>query len=403
MENVRKTSNEGTKLSPKKYGAGQQNTKQYPQVEVNVQQGLCRWYNLLTSEFYQLSNDNSFFPEPNATHVYLSLKEELKNIPSLLMDELSNSNNLNDTGQYIRLVQVLLVNISDNLFCKANETELLCKETDRVLQFLQNFFYQYFDNNFRLPQFSIKQFKQELELKLVYWKIRLNESPLIDAIKEDLEDKMVAGEQALTFHQRDYLKTIFAKAESATSVLKETFLKELLQYYNFNFPSFIEFEIQTIRSKIKDDATCDQKIALLYDELHTTNNTKCKAIVCFELATPSVKQQISTWITQEIRNQELIKNKKPEKEFVLDSESRIQTSFSVAKLAVLIRLLVVDKIIINKSVAPMLRTVTKLFTTLQKDEISFGSLETKYHAPDKATLNTMKEMMLKWVGILGKL
>jgi hypothetical protein len=72
-------------------------------------------------------------------------------------------------------------------------------------------------------------------------------------------------------------------------------------------------------------------------------------------------------------------------------------------LAVLIRLLVVAKFIITRQVAPMLRLVSKIFTILQKDEIPFGSLETKYHAPDKNTINIMKEMLQKWVGIMGKL
>lgn len=51
----------------------------------------------------------------------------------------------------------------------------------------------------------------------------------------------------------------------------------------------------------------------------------------------------------------------------------------------------------------MNRTICLETSTLQKDEISFGSLETKFHAPDKATLNTMKEMLGKWVNILIRL
>ena len=63
----------------------------------------------------------------------------------------------------------------------------------------------------------------------------------------------------------------------------------------------------------------------------------------------------------------------------------------------------IDKIIVNRTVAPMLRTVAKMFTTLQREEISFGSLETKYHAPDKATIDVMKDMLHKWIHILAKL
>ena len=69
----------------------------------------------------------------------------------------------------------------------------------------------------------------------------------------------------------------------------------------------------------------------------------------------------------------------------------------------LLRLLVFDKIIIIRTVAQMLRVAAKIFSTLQKDNISFGSLETKYHAPDKTTINAVKDMLLRWINILGKL
>jgi hypothetical protein len=45
----------------------------------------------------------------------------------------------------------------------------------------------------------------------------------------------------------------------------------------------------------------------------------------------------------------------------------------------------------------------KIFTTLQKEDISFGSLETKYHAPDKTTINAVRDILFKWINILGKL
>ena len=37
--------------------------------------------------------------------------------------------------------------------------------------------------------------------------------------------------------------------------------------------------------------------------------------------------------------------------------------------------------------APMLSVAAKIFTILQKEGVSFGSLETKYLKPDNATIN----------------
>jgi hypothetical protein len=118
---------------------------------------------------------------------------------------------------------------------------------------------------------------------------------------------------------------------------------------------------------------------------------------------PSLKEQVNGWIDEEVKfleNGNLIEKIE---NGVAENEHKINTSLSVAKLALLIKLLVVDKIIINRTVAPMLRIIAKLFTTLQREDISFGSMETKYHAPDKATISAVRDMLFKWINILNKL
>ena len=80
----------------------------------------------------------------------------------------------------------------------------------------------------------------------------------------------------------------------------------------------------------------------------------------FENNKPHLKKQIADWITEEIKHIQQKSKRASDKDVIIDPELKIQTSLSVAKLAVLIRLLVVDKIIINRTVAPMLKTVSRL-------------------------------------------
>ena len=158
-----------------------------------------------------------------------------------------------------------------------------------------------------------------------------------------------------------------------------------------------------LRTELQNIPRCADRVTFLQDMLVIAAQRKLKSGTSFDSNQPSVKRQLIEWINAEMKRLELIDKNATNSDFQINPENKIQTTLSVAKLAVLIRLLVVDKIIINPTIAPMLKTVSKLFTTLQKDDISFGSLETKYHAPDKATLNMMKEIMQKWVGILGKI
>jgi hypothetical protein len=370
---------------------------------ITVQQALCKWYTLFNVEANYKSANDWIFPELPQEDLLNSLQTDIELVPSVLMDEFISNSLIQDKQQYIRLVQALLINLSDCLYLKQDEFGSVCNQIEATLQFIQNFFYQQFDLDGWLTQFSLCQFCKCSKLKLEYWQIKLNDSLLIDALKECLSDKYISPENNITYRKISYLNYLLKEIESATSVISENYVREVFIYNNFNSDCFINYEIELIQTEVRKFTTNLDAISFLLSEEGRIGKLKMKSGISFDNQQPSIKKQLSDWITEERKQLKFKDRKAADKDLLLDPESKVQTSLSVAKLAVLIRLMVVDKVIINKSVAPMLRTVTKLFTTLQKDEISFGSLETKYHAPDKSTLNTMKEMMQKWVGILGKL
>jgi hypothetical protein len=369
---------------------------------LTVQQALSKWYGFFKTDSYRKEFIESLFENLKSESILKSLQADLELIPGLLMDELINNTAILDKRQYIRLVQALLINLSDSL-PESEMHEQLCNEAETVLQFMQNFLYQNFDFDFKVSVYYLIHLQNSISLKLEYWKIKLLQSPLIDVLQECINEKFATPENYLSFRKVNYLKNIFRQIESSTTVINETFVRELFINYNFNSTGFVDYETNLIKNKINVENSTDVNIALLKTEQFRIAQLKDRPGVGYELNQPTVKKQLTDWVIEKIRNEELTNLKRKDKDLQIDPESKIQTSLSVAKLAVLIRLLVTDKIIINKSVAPMLRTIAKLFTTLQKDDISFGSMETKYHAPDKATLNIMKEMLQKWVMIVGKL
>lgn len=372
-------------------------------IKISVQQALCKWYNLFNRDEHLKINSNWLFPEISQEDLLNSLITDIELVPSVLMDEFISYSFIQDKQQYIRIVQALLINLSDCLFLREDDYSPVCNQVENALQFIENFFYQQFDTHSRVTKFRLCQFCDCSKLKLEYWQIKLNRSALLDALEECLSSELISPESNITYRKINYLKYLLREIGSATTAVSENYVRKLFIYNNFNSNCFINYEIELVQSVITKLQTNQEAISFLQSEQGRIAKLKMKSGISFDYEQPSIKKQLSDWINEEIKQLELKNRKAADKDLLIDPESKIQTSLSVAKLAVLIRLLVVDKIIINKNVAPMLRTVAKLFTTLQKDEISFGSLETKYHAPDKTTLNTMKEMMQKWVGILGKL
>lgn len=366
----------------------------------NSSEALYKWYN-----YFKAGNTNThlLFTGPNETEVTLSFKKDMEFFPSVLMDEMNSNNFQYDRANYTHLLQALLTNISDAVFDKSEEHLELCQLLENNIQFLQNFYYEYFNTESRLTMYAFSQFTECYQLKIDYWKIKLPGSSLLLVFEDCFAKKLEATEDVLTYKKLSYLKNLLQQVETATIVLSENYIRDLLIYYNFNSTYFIEYETEKLKEKIIDCTSNAEMTANLQTEFARIENVKTKLGCSYHASEHSVKRQLQDWVIAEIKKMELQDRKAADKDLQIDAESKIQTSLSVAKLAVLIRLLVADKIIINKSVAPMLRTVARLFTTLQKDEISFGSLETKYHAPDKNTINIIKEMLQKWVALTGKL
>lgn len=371
--------------------------------KITVQQALCKWYHLLNGKINVYPVSGSIFTGVSENQLLQSLQTDLEIAPSLLMEEFISHPAIFNKEQYIRLVQALLVNISNILFEKQNDCNAACISLQTVLNFIQNFFYQYFDLDGSLPKFNALQLHEVMNCKFKNLYSQITQPKLLNVLQECILDKITATENTISYRQVNYLHHLIQQFENVSLVNSENYTQEICVYNNFNAAGFTDYEIELIKIRLDEIDTYDEAISFLQAEQIRIARLKIKSGIFFSPHNPTVKKQLLDWVTEEIKQHELKNKKANDKDLLIDTESKIQTSLSVARLAVLIRLLVVDKIIINRTVAPMLKTVSKLFTTLQKDEISFGSLETKYHAPDKSTLNVMKEMLHKWLTILGKL
>ncbi|MBP6023903.1 hypothetical protein [Ferruginibacter sp.] len=380
-----------------------QDGESFSGAKLSVQQALGKWYFILSKGLDNPSHKEHIFPELLENELFNSLQTDVEYIPSLLMEEFIGGTLVFDKGQYIKLVQALLRNISDEVFDKAEEHSNVCTQIETTLGFIQNFFYEYFDFDSRITKFQFREISRCLKMKVDYLLLKLNNGNLLQAFYQAITEQCTFQEIDVTYRQLGYLQNIIQEIEAGSPSVSESVIRNSLYYNNFNANCFAEYEIGLIKEQAENAESDTACILVLQHQLNLISQIKVKPTTCFDNKKASLKKIIADWITDEIKHLQQKNKQVSGKDILIDPELKIQTSLSVAKLAVLIRLLVVDKIIINRTVAPMLKTVSKLFTTLQKDEISFGSLETKYHAPDKNTVSVVKEMLQKWVALTGRL
>ena len=379
---------------------------------------LDKWNTIINGKLNPLNTNDDFSDAESVQLMVNESEEDQQTIRSMLIEDLIEKPNVMDKEQYVKVNQTFLIRILDKLFAYSqikplNENILLLYNTisqhlQSTLDFVEDFFNNYFDHNEKVPEPYIsiakecikKQLKQ---LKHIVSKQESTDTFLTNLVLDSIQHLLEAESIVITYNRLSYHKMLLNELLSQKVMQSTQSIKEALYYLNYNEDNFITYEYEWLKELTSELPTNQEKIAALRFEQKKINQLPLKPNCCYNPNMPSLKDQINGWIDEEVKFLENIQL--PEK--VLDKlneiEDKIHTSLSVAKLAVLLRLLVVDKIIINRTVAPMLRVAAKIFTTLQTDDISFGSLETKYHAPDKATINAVRDMLFKWINILSKL
>jgi len=379
---------------------------------------LDKWNTMFNDKLNPLNTNDDLLTTEAAQLVINESEEDQQTIRSMLIEDLIEKPNVMDKEQYVKVNQTLLIRILDNLFAYSqikplNENVLLLYNTisqhlQSTLDFVEDFFNNYFDHNEKVPESYISIAKENIkkqvkQLKHTVSKQESNDPFLTNIVLDSIQHFLGAESIVITYSQLSYHETLLNELLSQKVMQSTQSIKEALYYVNYNEENFITYQFEWLKELTNELQANREKVVSLRFEQKNINQLPLKPGCCYNPNMPSLRNQINGWIDEEVKFLENIQLPEKGTNKLNENEDKIHTSLSVAKLAVLLRLLVVDKIIINRTVAPMLRVAAKIFTTLQTDDISFGSLETKYHAPDKATINAVRDLLFKWINILGKL
>ena len=379
---------------------------------------LDKWNTIINGRLNPL-NTNDDLSDAEAVQLVINESEEdQQTIRSMLIEDLIEKPNVMDKEQYVKVNQTLLIRILDKLFAYSqtrplNENILLLYNTisqhlQTTLDFVEDFFNNYFDYNEKVPEPYISIAKENIkkqvkQLKHIVSKQENTDTFLINLVLDSIQHLLGTESIVITYSRLSYYKMLLNELLSQKVMQSTQSIMDALYYLNYNEDNFITYEYEWLKGITTELPTNQEKIDALRFEQKKINQLPLKPNCCYNLHMPSLKEQINSWIDEEVKFLENVKFPEKAADKLNENEDKIHTTLSVAKLAVLLRLLVIDKIIINRTVAPMLRIAAKIFTTLQTDDISFGSLETKYHAPDKATINAVKDILFKWINILNRL
>ncbi len=378
---------------------------------------LCKWEKLIAT--LNPSNPNSRNLSADCIQNLINQsEEEQESVRTSLIEGILDRAMVIDKQQYVQVNQAILIRLIDKIY-SYKQKDGLCPilltayntinhHLETTLEFIEDFFRNYFDRNERVPLACLLTSIQELSRQIDILKETFESNEgidfrltniLINNFKRFCVQKIPGATYKELLYQKDLINELLAHK----MLESEVSIKEALFYFNFNDNDYISYVYYKLNALEESLSTKAEKVAALRLEQKNINQLAIKLNCCLCCTMPSLKEQVNHWLEEEIKFLETDLAVEKIHKTDIEAEDKIQTSLSVAKLALLIRLMVADKIVTNRVVAQILRVIIKMFTTINKENISFGSLETKYHNPDRGTINAVKDMLFRWINILNKL
>ena len=257
-----------------------------------------------------------------------------------------------------------------------------------------------------MPYFSASIDERCRKLELLKGALEANadiDRRLGTILNRNFENFCLGGKTSATYNELYYQRNLMNELLTDATLTTEIFIREVLFFFHFNGDDYVAYLFHNFTALTEHLATRREKIAALRFEQKTINQLRTKLNTILNSNMPSLKEQVNQWIEEEIKFLESDITNAAITKTENETDDKIHTSLSVAKLALLLRLMVIEKVIVNRVVAQVLRITARTVTTLQAENIAFGSLETKYHNPDRGTISAVKDMLFRWINILNKL
>lgn len=206
------------------------------------------------------------------------------------------------------------------------------------LDFIEDFFGNYFDHNAKLPEAILSTTKEDLKKQVLRLKITILKQENIDpslfifiseCINHLLNDKSIK----ITYNQLSYLKYLLYELLNKRIALSSNIIIETFYFLNFNEDNFITYEYEWLNHLLENTTSNKEKIAVLRYEQKKINQLPVKLYSCFNPDMPSLKEQINRWIDEEVKYLQNVELPQKNSEQSNENEEKIHTTLFVAKLA----------------------------------------------------------------------
>jgi len=369
------------------------------------------WLDLLITVTLNPSNtDVSVITQEQAEHIETRLREETLRLQSLMMkSQVFSINKENEIDLLIKQYHDSLIALLDQTIKNQqltapkektiqNLNEAILTNIDKLFSFLETRFSKYISLDERVPATYFDVAKRELKVKVdKFWKFA-SDNPVAKLLLNRLTHFVTASAHPyeLTFRVVLYLRELIDGLEEIDWMRsdREDFsqLEQLLIYMNFNSKKFMNILTGRLANEVNHyEQSVERMDKLLYfykayNQLHRKPNTKLNPKY------RDLDTVINNWFSQEI-----VYLEKKLRLTVIPLQGNIETTsrngktliqkvlcvLSTDQMALILRATDDLRIIHDKSLTEVFRTIAPHLSTLYKEDISHEAMRSKSYNPEE--------------------
>jgi hypothetical protein len=358
---------------------------------------------------------------------YESIMKEVECAKENLIEKVLTFRDETQLQLYVQFHQQRLIKLLDEVFLSEGAGPMSgggqhslphrYKILEDLLAFIEVHFARYFDTSSKVPSGLIYDTQKVLARIVLSLDTSLNDTGadpllvkvLLDPIKRVLMLESTTAK--ISYSRLSYigrihkeLSNVFERMDSASSINDE--LRLVLLSINFNsrksrayFIQYIDRELGTVETRI-------EKIEILSLLLKQVNQVPVARGVGYHEHLASLKSQVKNYVAAELAYRERFKEHCPDRNATVLlptlGDFRIKFELSVPQLAFLVRLLLKVGVISNENVSELLRFIARHSVTKRSEEISVGSLRTKFYEVESATMDSVKRLLLQATNAIGR-
>ncbi|MCG8311053.1 MAG: hypothetical protein MI975_26940 [Cytophagales bacterium] len=296
---------------------------------------------------------------------------------------------------------------------RLNLCKIIYQSLEHLLNYIERHFSKYFNQDAKSPESyryivhrDIKQKVPDIRYKL---ESKQADKRLLSIAFSPLDD-FVEGvhRKEVSYRKLIYLKKLLNElTDHARSDLENDKLDLqlciALCYLNFNTNKFYRFCTKEITRNIHEQESLSEQIEKLAYFLKLNNQIQVKPGFSWHPKARSFQEQLSEWISEELYYLEKRKQLfSTSNSIEVQKDFKFKTDLSVPQLAFYLKLMMETGVIKNKNALEVIRFTSGIVQTKHTENVSWGSLRTKYYQPERHAVEVIKGVVIEFLNQIRK-